>query len=77
MSKLLIIMNAMLKDRKTNPYGRQRLICNTVANVPAQILRRYDLFSEGGDVTTCPSFTGNVGPGLKDVRTTPSLPSSR
>ena len=44
----------------------------------AELLRGYDLPSEGGGVvTTCPSFTGNVGPGLKDVRTTPSLPSRR
>ena len=35
----------------------------------------YDLLSEVGVVTTCPSFTGSFGPGLKDVRTTPSLPS--
>lgn len=42
-----------------------------------QSLRSYDLLSDGGVVTTCPSFTGSFGPGLKDVRTTPSLPSRR
>ncbi len=37
----------------------------------------YDFASVGGVATTWPSFTGSVAPGLKVVRTTPSLPSRR
>ena len=37
----------------------------------------YDVASTGGVVTTWPSFTGSVEPGLKVVRTTPSLLSRR
>ena len=46
-------------------------------NNNAQPVRRYDLLSDVGAATTCPSFTGSVGPGLNDVRTTPFLPSRR
>ena len=31
----------------------------------------------GGVITTWPSFTGSVGPGLNEVRAVPSLPSRR
>ena len=37
----------------------------------------YDTSFTGGVVTTCPSFTKSVGPGLKSILTVPSLPSSR
>jgi hypothetical protein len=57
----------------------------TLAQVPRPVCARgavrtgarcYD-FVSGCLVTTWPSFTGSVGPGLNDVRTTPSLPSRR
>ena len=37
----------------------------------------YEAASVGGVVTTWPSFTGSVGPGLNEVRTVPSWPFSR
>ena len=40
-------------------------------------VRHYDLLSDVGAATTCPSFTGSVAPGLRNVRTTPFLPSRR
>jgi hypothetical protein len=40
-------------------------------------LINYCYLGAGGVMSTCPSFTGSVAPGLKDVRTTPSLPSRR
>lgn len=39
--------------------------------------RLHDFASGGGVVTTWPSFTGSVAPGLNEVRTVPSLPSRR
>ena len=39
--------------------------------------RPYAPPAGGAVVTTRPSFTGSVAPGLDDVRTVPSLPSRR
>ena len=37
----------------------------------------YEITYAFGVVTTCPSFTGSVAPGLKGIRTVPSFPSKR
>jgi hypothetical protein len=58
---------------------------NAEGTLGARIERRqrfkalaYDFASlAGGVVSTWPSFTGSLSPGLNDVRTVPSLPSRR
>ncbi len=46
-----------------------------LSNGPAARMGRY--FALDSETATLPSFTGSVAPGLNDVFTTPSLPSSR
>ena len=56
---------------------RSRIGRSALSIAQQLLLRGYDLLSGVCVATTCPSFTGSVGPGLKDVRTVPSFPSRR
>ena len=68
-----------LRGRLPGPVRRVPL--THAAPAPAQrralTARAQDRRSVGGVVTTWPSFTGSVLPGLNDVRTVPSRPSNR
>jgi hypothetical protein len=61
----------------TSPPGRTIWV-NAQASRASEIVARskYQL-DAGGVVTTSPSFTGSVAPGLNDVRTVPSLSPRR
>lgn len=56
---------------------RSRARRNPKDRTAASSVGGYDFASGAGVVTTCPSFTGSVGPGLNDVLTTACFPSSR